>query len=198
MKKLSLRRQRVAGRVSLPDGAQGIINELASRNCQPKEELTTQKLRELWKAIRSDPDARGAFKRLAKAGFRISHLKPNDATFKHPNWADSIAAVPLVANKASTRSIHSKIRFRKHRPLVQELRLFGAKLNAPFVEITISATSKYPAVAKGTLRDDLLKTATMLDHFLSWDYCIRNLNPRHALIAELRWTIRKNGKTPRS
>ena len=35
----------------------------------------------------------------------------------------------------------------------------------------------------------------MLEHFLSWDYCIRNLNPRHALIAELRWTIReKTGK----
>lgn len=195
MTQVSYRPERAAGRVSLLDDTPGIINESATKNGQRKELPTTEKLRDIWKAIRSDPDARGAFKRLAKDGFRISHLKPNDATFKHPNWTDYIAALPLIPNRPSTRRIHSKIRFRKYLPLVQELRQFAAKLNDPFIEVTIFGEREYPDSAGGTLRDHLLKMATMLEHFLSWDYCIRKLNARHALIAELRWTIReKTGK----
>jgi hypothetical protein len=173
------------------------MNETARRNGQRKEQLTTQELRKLWKAIRSDPDARGAFKRLAKAGFRISHLKPSDATFKHPNWADYIAALPLVPNSPSTRRIHRKIKFRKYQPLVEELRQFAAKLNAwPFVKVTIVGEKDCPNPATSSLQGDLSMAATILEDFLCWDYCVQSLNPRHALIAELRWTIRERTGKP--
>jgi hypothetical protein len=36
----------------------------------------------------------------------------------------------------------------------------------------------------------------MLEHFLSWDYYVRYLNSRNALIAELRWTIRERTGRP--
>ncbi len=68
--------------------------------------FTTEQLCDIWEKIRSNPDAKRALERLDEAGFRISHLKPRDATFKHPSWADYIAAPPLVPNKPSTRRIH--------------------------------------------------------------------------------------------
>src|SRR5260370_10376294 len=75
--------------------------------------FTTERLCDLWERIRSDTDARRALKRLDEAGFRISHLEPTDATFKHPSWADYIAALPLVPSEPSSRRIHSKIRLRR-------------------------------------------------------------------------------------
>jgi len=160
--------------------------------------LTTEQLCDIWEKIRSDSGARRALERLDEAGFRISHLEPTDATFKHPSWADYIAALPLVPNEPSSRRIHSKISLRKYRPLVQELRQLAAKmnLNVPFKEVTIYGSRDFPWSTTGALRDDLLKAATILEHFLSWDQCVRNLNPRNALIAELRWTIRERTGRP--
>jgi hypothetical protein len=122
-------------------------------------------------------------------------LKPRDASFKPPSWADYIAALPLLPNKPSTRRLHNKISLRKHRPLIQELRCIAANMDSPFVEVTITASNDFP---ESTLsgRDDLLKAATTLENFLSRDYCVRNLNPRHAVIAELRWTIRQRTGRP--
>lgn len=56
--------------------------------------------------------------------------------------------------------------------------------------------ANYPVSDTDTLRDDLLKAATTLEHFLYWDYVVRNLNPRNALIAELRCTIRERTGKP--
>lgn len=158
--------------------------------------FTTEELCDIWEKIAFDPRAQRALKRLDEAGFRISHLKPKDATFRHPNWADYIAALPLVPNKPSTRRIHRKASFRKHWPLVRELRRLAAIMDMPFADLEILGRRDCPSPASGTLREDLLMTASMLEHFLSWDYCVRYLNSRNALIAELRWTIRERTGKP--
>jgi hypothetical protein len=193
--KKSLRRPRAGGHPFLPMGAERTEQE-ANKSSEHTEPLTTKQLCDIWEKIRSDTDGRKALERLDEAGFQISHLKPRDATFKQPSWADYVAALPLLPNKPSTRRIHSKINLRKYRPLVQELRSIAANLTAPFVEVTILSSKDYPDSTLSTLRDDLLKAATTLEHFLSWDYCVRNVNPRHAAIAELRWTIRQKTGRP--
>jgi hypothetical protein len=166
-----------------------------SRGRRQSEPFSLEQLCNIWEKILSDADARRALKRLDEAGFRISHLTPQDASLKHPNWADYIAALPLVPNEPTTRRIHSKTDFRKYLPLVRELREFAANVNAPFVDVGIVSKTDLPDTALRTFPEDLLKTASMLEHFLSWDYSIRHVNPRNALIAELRWTIRyRTGK----
>jgi hypothetical protein len=158
--------------------------------------FTTEQLCDIWEKVCSDPDAQRALERLDEAGFRLSHLKPQDATFKHPNWADYIAAIPLLRNKPSTRRIHDKTSFRKYWPLVRELRRFAAIVIMPFVDLAIFSRRDYPPPTIGTLREDLLKAASMLEHFLSWSYYVRQVNPRNAVIAELRWTIRHRTGRP--
>jgi hypothetical protein len=171
------------------------MKDRTNKGGEQSEPLSTERLRNVWEKILSDPDARLALKRLDEAGFRISHLMPHDASFKHPNWADYIAALALLPNEPTTRRIHSKTSFRKYSPLVRELREFAANVNAPFVDLGIAGQTDFPITGLRTLREDLLKTASMLEHFLSWDYSIRHVNPRNALIAELRWTIRyRTGK----
>lgn len=193
MKKTSLRQQPAADRP--PKG------ERKPRKTDVQEQratgpfTTTEQLCDIWERILSDSDGRRALKRLDEAGFQISHLKPRDANFKHPTWADYIAALPLLPNKPSTRRIHSKIRSRKQRSLIQELRCVAAKMDSPFTEVTIFGRKDDPDSALST-RDDLLNAARTIEDFLSWDYCVRNLNPRHALIAELRWTIRQRTGRP--
>ena len=75
------------------------MKKRTSKSCDHAEPLTTEQLRDIWEKIRSDPDPHRGLERLDEAGFRISHLKPQDATFKYSNWADSIAALALVPNK---------------------------------------------------------------------------------------------------
>ncbi len=175
----------------------GAMKKRAGKSSEHAEPFTTEQLCGIWEKICSDTDARSALERLDEAGFRISHLKPFDATFKHPSWADYIAALPLLPNEPSTRRIHRKISFQKYWPLVRELREFAAEWNMPFVEVRIFSSRDLPASAIGTLREDLLKAASMLEHFLSWDYYVRHVNRRNALIAELRWIIRDRTGRPR-
>jgi hypothetical protein len=56
--------------------------------------------------------------------------------------------------------------------------------------VGIFGSRDYPLAAFGTLGEDLSKAASVLEHFLSWDYLVQYLNPRNAVIAELRWTTR--------
>jgi hypothetical protein len=205
MGKRSLRPPRAGGCVSLLEGAEEAMKKKASKSSEYTEPLTTERLCDIWEKIRSDAEGRRALERLGEAGFPISHLKPKDATFKDPNWADYVAALPLLPNKPSTRRIHSKISLRKYRPVVEELRQFAATVNLPFMELTIYGSKDYPNFfgskdypdyALSTLRDDLLKAAAVLEHFFSWDYSVRNLNPRNAVIAELRYTIRQRTGRP--
>jgi len=166
----------------------------ANQGSQHPKLPTTEQLCEIWKKVLSDPDAHRALDQLDKAGFGISHLKPRDATFKHPCWADYIAAAPLLSNKPSTRYIHLATSARKYRPLVRELREFAAAVKAPFVEVRFFLPRDCPV--SDTVREDLLKAASTLEHYFSWNYYVRSLNPVHALIAELRWTIRQRTGRP--
>jgi|ERR1017187_57993 hypothetical protein len=159
--------------------------------------FTTEQLCDIWEKIKADPDARRALDRLDKAGFRISQLTPRDATFRQPTWADYFAALPLLPDKTTTRRIYQKSRLRKHMPLVHHLREFAENWKAPFVDLRIFAEKDYPLNSLRTLREDLLKAASMVEHFLSWDYSVRLLNARKALIADLRWTIRDRTGRPR-
>jgi hypothetical protein len=172
------------------------VNRKAKKSSELRALLTTEQLCDIWEKIRADTDARRALARLGEAGFRISHLKPMDATFKYPSWADYIAALPLLSDKPSTRRIYLKTRLRKYWPLVRELRRFADKWNAPFVEVKIFACKDHSRPGIRTLRKDLLKAASMLEHFLSWDYYVRYSNRRNAVIAELRWTIRERTGRP--
>jgi hypothetical protein len=152
------------------------MKKKASKRSEHTKAITTKQLCDIREKILSDSDGRRALERLGEAGFRISHLKPKDPSFKHPTWADYIAALPLLPSKPSTRRIHSKIRLRKHRSLIQELRCVAAKMYSPFAEVTIFGRKDDPDSALST-RDDLLDAATTIEDFLSWDYCVRNLNP---------------------
>jgi hypothetical protein len=172
------------------------MKKRASKSSGHAKPLTTEQLCNVWEKLRSDPDAHRALEQLDEAGFLISHLKPQDATFKNPSWPDYIAALPLLPNEPTTRRIHRKASFRKYWPLVRELHAFAAKLNKPFVEVAIFARKDYPVSTSSSPREDLLKTASMLEHFLSWDYYVRYVNPRNALLAELRWTIRERTGRP--
>ncbi len=174
----------------------GAMRERTSNGNEHSKPPDTERLRDIWGKVLSDTDARTALERLDEAGFRISHLKPRDATFQYPNWADCVAALPFLPNKPSTRRIHRKTSFQKYWPLVGELRRFAAEVNVPFVEVATFGTRDYSVPAIGTLREDLLKAASMLEHFLSWDFYVRYLNSRNALIAELRWTIRERTGRP--
>jgi hypothetical protein len=115
-----------------------------AKSIEYSELINTEQLCDIWEKIRTDTDARRALGRLDKAGFRISHLKPMDATFKHPNWADYIAALPLLQNKPSSRRVYLKTRLRKYWPLVRALRRFAAHWNAPFVEMKIFSSKDIP------------------------------------------------------
>jgi hypothetical protein len=172
------------------------MKKKASKCSEHAQPITTERLCDIWEKVRSDGTGRRALKRLDEAGFRISHLSPSDATFERPSWADYVAAIPLLPNKPSTRRIHRKIKLQKYRPLVLELRQFAAKVASPFAVLTVLGAKDCLDPDKGISRDDLLKAATVVEHFLSWDYCVRNLNPRHAVIAELRWTIRQRTGRP--
>jgi hypothetical protein len=168
----------------------------ASKNSERVVPLTTERLCEIWVKIAADPRARRALKRLDQAGFRISHMKPMDATFNdHPCWADYIAAVPLVPNKPSTRPILYS--FRKNWHIVRQLRRLAFMVNLPFAEVIPFYSRDYTGSAKrSSLGEDLLKAASMLEHLLSTDYSVRFVNPRNALIAELRWAIRHATRKP--
>jgi hypothetical protein len=172
------------------------MKKKASKRSEHTEPLTTKQLCDIWEKILSDSDGRRALKRLDEAGFRISHLTPSDATFERPCWADYVAAIPLLPNRPSTRRIHRKIKLRKYWPLVLELRQFAAKVASPFAVVTVLGARDCLDSDKSISRDDLLKAATVVEHFLYWDYCVRNLNPRNAVIAELRWTIRQRTGRP--
>src|ERR1700687_536456 len=148
----------------------------------------TERLRDIWKKILSDRDAREALKRLDEAGFPISHLQPSDGSFKQPCWADYIAGIPLVPNKPTTRRIHRKTKFRKHLSLVRELRALG--VNDSFKQVTLVSERDYPTSSICSFGADLLKAASVLEYLFSCDYVVRRVNPRNALIAGLRWTIR--------
>ena len=160
------------------------------------ENLDPKKLQDLWSKILKDRDAQQALKRLRKDGFRISRRTLRDATFRHPSWAFYIAAIPLLPNRPSRRRVHNHKALRKHRSLVGALRQLVKEIDDPFCDVSIVSKIDYPKGEISSLRKRVNEMADFVEQFLSWNWYIRDRNPRNALIAELRWNIRERTGRP--
>jgi hypothetical protein len=101
-----------------------------------------------------------------------------------------------LPNCPARRQLHRRNTLRKYRVLVNILREFGAKVESPFCEKRIVATADCSIDDPRTLGKDLLQTAELLEKVLSWSWYTREKNPRNALIAELRSTIRSRTGNP--
>lgn len=158
--------------------------------------IPLEQLRAVWKGILADKDARKALVELERAGFRIGHLSPGDPTFSHPNWADMVAGIPLVPCRAARRRIH-RSSANRYRKLVKEMREFAAAEKHPFCSLAIATAEANRATEnRRVLADRIEEAASLVEKFTSWDWYIRERNPRNALIAELRWTIRDRTGSP--
>ena len=157
---------------------------------------TLGQLNSVWSGLQRDPIARNALDQLKQAGFDIGHLSPRDPTLRDPSWADHIAAIPLLESRPSRSHFHRRASLRKHLPLVGALRSFARQYGDPICEkrvisprdITISLLEDLPDLAN--------RAASFIEKFLSWDWYIRERNPRNVLIAELRCTIRARTGEP--
>lgn len=154
------------------------------------QDRTLGELSKIWAKILRDPDARRAMKILKRDGFEISHLVPQDASMRHPNWADEIAAIPLLPNRSARRRIHHRSTLRKHWPLLRVLRRLAKKMNDPFSEVSIVSMIDSPVREIHNLGKHVEDTANIVEKVLSWDWYVRDRNPRNSIIAELRWQIR--------
>jgi hypothetical protein len=158
--------------------------------------LTLGRLNDVWEKVLRDPEGYKALLRLERDGFGIAHLRPQDPTFKHPNWSDYIAAIPFLPNRSSRRQIHRRSVLRKHVSLVRALRDFAGKVNDPFCQVSIESPKKLSIDEILDLDKHLMETAEFLEKFLSWDWYTRDKNARNCCIAELRWTIRERTGVP--
>ena len=156
---------------------------------------TLRQLESVWDKVQKDKTAQTALQQLKQDGFDITHLSPRDPTFDTPSWADYIAAIPLLENRPSRTHFHRAVSLRKHLDLVTELRNFARQFGDPFCETRlISKTNTTIPFGEDSL-NLAISAASYLEKFLSWDWSVRERNPRNALIAELRWTIRhRTGK----
>ena len=165
------------------------------RDREKDPKLTLSELNSVWNGTLKDPTARSALDQLKREGFNILHLSPQDPTFHHPSWADYIAAIPLLDNRPSRSHFHRKASLRKHLPLVKALRHFARQFDDVVNEIRVIRTGDTATGPLNSLPELADRTASFIEKFLSWDWYVRERNPRNALIAELRWTIRaRTGK----
>lgn len=170
------------------------MEKKAGRHEGHRDPITSHKLQDIWRKICADRDGQDALEKLKRAGFAIAHLTAGNAS--HVTWADKVSAISLVPNRPAASRIHRKRAFQKHWTLVRELHRFANKLREPFCDVTISSGKDYPLEDFGRMRQDLLKTASIVEQFLSWDWYLRERNPRNSLIAELRWEIRARTGSP--
>ena len=158
---------------------------------------TLGQLNSVWNGVLKDATARAALGQLKRDGFDILHLSPQDPTFHSPSWADYIAAIPLLENRPSRTHFHRRVSLRKHQPLVRALRNFARQFDDPFNETRVISTGDTTILPHDGLPDLADGAASFIEKFLSWDWYIRERNPRNVLIAELRWTIRARTGKPR-
>jgi len=58
-----------------------------------------------WGESSQGPDGRRALAKLARDSFDLRRLSPQDATLRHPNWADCIAALPFLPTRPTRRQV---------------------------------------------------------------------------------------------
>jgi len=155
---------------------------------------TLNQLKAVWSGVLKDPAAREALDQLEKDGFKIRHLSPQDPTFHSSSWADYVAAIPLVPKQPSRSRFHRQASLRKHRPLVTALRDFARQCADPFLEKRPILPADLPSNENPA--DFANRVASLVETFLSWDWYIRERNPRNVLIASLRWEIKSRTRKP--
>ncbi len=155
---------------------------------------TLRQLNSVWNTVLKDATALKALDQLERDGFKIGHLRPQDPTFHNPSWADYIAAIPLLENRPSRNHFYHRASLRKHLPLTRVLRNFARQFDDEFCEKVISTrNTKVPR--HQDLPDLAKRAASFIANLLSWDWYVRERNPRNVLIGELRWNIRaRTGK----
>jgi hypothetical protein len=151
---------------------------------------TLGQLNFVWNGVLKDATARAALDQLKRDGFGIGHLSPRDPTFHRPSWADYIAAIPLLENRPSRSHFHRRSSLRKYLPLVRALRNFARQFDDPFREPILISTRNRTILLHEAARDLADRAASVIEEVLSFEWYIRERNPRNALIAELRWNTR--------
>ena len=158
--------------------------------------LTLSQFNFVWNGVLLDATARAALDQLKRDGFNIGQLRPRDPTFQSPSWADYIAAIPLLENRPSRAHFHRPASLQKHLPLVNLLRDFVWWLEDPFSAVSLVSRRDTEIQLGEDLRDLAAESASFVEKFVSWDWCVIEKHRRNALIAELRWTIRaRTGRT---
>jgi len=167
-----------------------VESKIGKRTVAP---IPLDKLSQAWEGVLRDPGARKALDRLKHDGFPIDHLRPHG--FDQPCWADHIAMIPFLPNRASHRHIHRQKNLRKHLPLLKALKDFAAKVEDPFCEIRMVHKKEILFEGSRTFGRELGQAADLVQQFLSSDWSIRERNPRNTMIAFLRGAIRfRTGK----
>jgi len=175
----------------------GPLRKQSSRRDREKgvEPPTLDQLNAVWKGVLKDQNALAALDQLERDGFKVGHLSPQDPAFHSPSWADYIAAIPLLENRPSRSYFYRRASLRKHLPLVRALRNFARQFDDPFCEGSLISTRDTTIPSHEDLPDLADRAASFIEKFVSWDWYIRERNPRNALIAILRGTIRaRTGK----
>ena len=157
---------------------------------------TLGQLIDVWNGVLRDREALQALDSLEQAGFNIKHLSPLDPTFRHPCWADYIAAIPFLKTQPARWRVHRGNTLRKYLPLVEVLRDFGRRPDDPFRSVDLITTKDTHIPVGEDLRGLAAGAASFIEKFISWDWCVTERNPRNALIAVLRWTIRDRTDKP--
>ena len=111
-----------------------------------------------------DKIAQEALGQLKQDGFDIGHLSPQDPTFDHETWADSIVAIPLVVNQPSRTHFHCKSSRRKYLPLIPALRDFVRQCDDPFCERFLICT-RDAEIPQEELRDLAKSAANFIENF---------------------------------
>ncbi len=157
---------------------------------------TLSQLNSVWSGVLEDPTAREALDQLRRDGFDIGGLSPRDPTFHEGSWADYVAAIPLLENQPTRPHIHRHGSLRKHWPLVSALRDFARQYDDPFTSVRLITTRDREIQHGEGMGHLATRSASFVEKFLSWDWCVIETNHRNALIAELRWTIRRRTGKP--
>jgi hypothetical protein len=155
---------------------------------------TLDQLIAVWRRMLADPDAKRALAKLKQDGFPIEHLMPHD--LRYPCWADYFAAIPYLPNRPSRRQIHSAKSLRKHLPLLMALRQFAMKANEPFCEIRMVTGNQILIGTSKEFGNQLVQATDLIEKFISWNWSMRDRNPRNTVIALLRWGIRHHTGCP--
>lgn len=156
---------------------------------------TLEQLQAVWQHILADPGARKALDTLKQDGFAIDHLTPDNLA--HINWSGYVALIPFLPDTATRRRLYRGGALSKHRSLVQVLREFAEQARDPFCEFRrVRGKNQWLIGVSSEFREQLEKSADLIEGLISSSWSARLRNPRNTLIAGLRRGIRDKTRAP--